>query len=223
MSLSVVAVLTPWAVRNALEMDSPIVLAANFGYNLRIGHAPYATGRYLVPQDLWDAQPGLTFQEREILFNDLGFQRAVEYAAEHPREETALSGRKIAALWRPDSDALKWVTSFGRNPLREGYWEPLRILLDVTYLTVVSLSLVGAFLLPSRRGVAFVVVLLFLWTTIHIAFFGEPRYHLPLLAVLAPMAGGSVISIASRTQAWYSAHCGLHRRVEWHGHAEDLP
>jgi 4-amino-4-deoxy-L-arabinose transferase-like glycosyltransferase len=42
----------PWGARNWVHFQAPILLSANFGYDLRIGHAPYTTGRYIVPQDL---------------------------------------------------------------------------------------------------------------------------------------------------------------------------
>lgn len=205
MSLLAAVVLGPWAVRNVVVMDSPIALSANFGYNLRIGHAPYSTGRYIVPQDLWDAQPGLSFHERETLFNELGRERAVQYAIQHPGRELSLSGKKIIALWRPDSDALKWVTSFGQNPLPAGYWEPLRIVSDTTYLTIVAAAGAALFLLQEKRGVAFVAALIGLWTCMHVAFFGEPRFHLPMLVVIVPMAGSAFATLAGRIRGWYAS------------------
>ena len=105
-------VLAPWSLRNARVMDSPMLLSANFGYNLRIGHADYSTGRYILPRDLWDAQPGITFQERESVFNDLGLRRAVSYAVHNPVREMSLSVRKVVWLWRPDSDAIAWAIEF---------------------------------------------------------------------------------------------------------------
>ena len=192
-------VLAPWAIRNTVVMDSPIVLSANFGYNLRIGHAPYSTGRYILPQDLWDAEPGISLKEREVVFNDLGRRRALRYALDHPQRELALAGRKIVWLWRSDSDALHWATTFGATPLPSRAWEPLRLLLDVTYLIVLALA--GATLLRIRersRTLAFPLLLVAGWTLLHVIFFGEPRYHLPLLVVLVPMAASTAVWAASR-------------------------
>jgi len=204
------AVLAPWALRNARVMDSPIVLSANFGYNLRIGHAPYSTGRYLAPQDLWDEQPGITFQEREVLFNDLGTRRAIDYAGGNPGREVELSARKVVALWRPDSDVLVWVSSHGRTPLPARAWEPLRLLLDTTYLALLALSAgaLAAFR-QLRSSLVFPVLLVLLWTAAHVVFFGEPRYHLPVLAFLAPMAGWTLLWLARpllRARAGPAAH-----------------
>jgi 4-amino-4-deoxy-L-arabinose transferase-like glycosyltransferase len=200
-TLLALGVLAPWAIRNAIVMDSPIVLSANFGYNLRIGHAPYSTGGYLVPQDLWDAEPSITFQDREVVFNNLGTRRALRYVAAQPRQEITLTGHKIVRLWRPDSDSLHWATTFGATPLPSHAWEPLRLLLDVTYLAVLALA--GAALLrvrELRRALTFAMLLIAGWTALHVLFFGEPRYHLPLLVVLIPMAASTLVWAAQRAQ-----------------------
>lgn len=182
-------IIAPWSVRNDRALGSPIVLSTNLGYNLRIGHASYTTGRYIVPQDLWDADPGISFQQREIVFNDLGTRRGIRYAATHPRDELGLSLRKVEWLWRPDSDVLTHVSSYGITPLPTRAWEPLRLTLDATYLLFLALAGLGLFRLGrSSQALPFIVLLVAGWTGVHVAFFGEPRYHLPLLAVLAPFA-----------------------------------
>lgn len=189
-----VVVLAPWVVRNSLTMDSPVVLSTNLGYNLRVGHAPYSTGRYTLPRDLWRDSEGRSFQEREVRFNELGLRRAREYATHHPEHEVELVGRKIMWLWRPDSDVVDWVESFGATPLPEGGQGPLRMLVDSTYFGL--LALVGAAPLVARghaRGLLFAGLLIAAWTAIHVVFFSEPRYHLPALAVLAPAAGVTLV------------------------------
>ena len=188
--------LVPWSIRNAMVMDSQIALSANMGYNLRIGHASYSNGRYLVPEDLWMEKPGISFKEREPLFNDLGAERARSYALHHPVRELALSGHKIVWLWRPDSDALVWVSTFGATPLAHGTRQPLRFALDASYLSVLALASIALFIGRSRRASIFVATWIAFWTAIHIVFFGEPRYHLPMLVMIVPgAAAGSIDAV----------------------------
>ena len=40
------------------------------------------------------------------------------------------------------------------------------------------------------------ILLVVLWTATHVVFFGEPRYHLPMLALLIPMAAASLVWLA---------------------------
>jgi 4-amino-4-deoxy-L-arabinose transferase-like glycosyltransferase len=194
--VAAVLVVAPWSVRNLRVMDSPMLLSANFGYNLRIGHADYSTGRYILPGDLWGAEPGITFRARESLFNDLGTRRAVDYAVHHPARELTLSFRKVMWLWRPDSDALDWVSSYGLTPIPRGLAQPLRLLLDCSYLALLVVAAAALLLSSARKALLLPLILVLSWTAAHIVFFGEPRYHLPLLTLLAPMAGASLVWVA---------------------------
>jgi hypothetical protein len=38
-------------------------------------------------------------------------------------------------------------------------------------------------------------IVLALWTLIHIVFFGEPRYHLPVLIIMIPMAARVLVEL----------------------------
>jgi 4-amino-4-deoxy-L-arabinose transferase-like glycosyltransferase len=182
-------VVAPWSIRNVRVTGSPILLSANLGYNLRVGHAPYSTGRYILPHDLWDAEPEIsTFKEREPLFNELGVERAVKYALGHPLREGELAVRKAIWLWTPDTDALVWI-NWGGKPIPEAAREPLRWALDGSYFAIVALAGCAfvrvRYLMPQLGFLLMVVVV---WTAFHVIFFGEPRYHLPLLAVMMPAA-----------------------------------
>src|SRR5205085_12177685 len=105
----VAVLLVPWAVRSSVAL-SAVLLSTNGGYNLRVGHAPYATGRYVAPQDLWD-EPAADFQALERVFNTKGVQRAYAYAIHHPLRESRFAAKKVGYLWSPDTDALTWLQS----------------------------------------------------------------------------------------------------------------
>jgi 4-amino-4-deoxy-L-arabinose transferase-like glycosyltransferase len=194
-AVSAAVVLTPWAVRSSLAMDSPVLLSTNFGYNLRVGHAPYSSGRYETPHDLW-AEPASSFRELEVTFNDAGRDRAVDYAIGHPIREVELSVRKVVGLWRPDTDALTWVASYGLTPLPDGSEAPLKAAIVGGYVLLLALAAYGM----ARAGeeyARFAVAAVLLWTVVHVVFFGEPRYHVPLLVLLAPPAGRSAARLAA--------------------------
>jgi len=193
MLVAAVLVLAPWSVRNIRAMGSPILLSSNFGYNLRIGHAEYSTGRLVAPNDLYIANPGMTFRASESALNDLGTRRAIDYAVHHPARELTLSFRKAMWLWRPDSDVLNWYTIYSPTwILKVGLVSPLRLLVDYSYVALLVAA--AALLLTSARRALLLPLVLFLsWTAVHIVFFGEPRFHLPLLTLLAPMAGASLV------------------------------
>lgn len=187
-ALAVASILiVPWIVRNVVALQTKPVLASNVGYNLRIGHAPYSSGAFVVPVDLYNDTQDMSWQQRELAFNELGTRRAVRYALTHPDRELELSGRKIMWLWRSDVEALAWVApgdylGDGRGPAR---WS-----IDASYLALLFAAALGSFagIRSELRGVAFAVLLMGAWTLFHIVFFGQPRFHLPVLVVLIPLA-----------------------------------
>ena len=190
--LAAAAVIVPWTVRNLVTFEAPIVIAATDGYNLRIGHSPYATGRYILPQDLWDAEPGITLKEREILFSRLGRERAVDYALSHPGEELVLALKKLYYVAIPDSDSIDWA-NVAPSPVAPSWLlDSLARLGDAYYWGLLLLAALALIRLRSVTLVRLMGVTLALWAVFHIAFFGEPRYHIPLLPLLALLAAAGL-------------------------------
>ena len=80
------------------------------------------------------------------------------------------------------------------------------MLLDVSYLTVMAAAAVGLLLLPGPRGTRmFVLIFVALWTLFHVVFFGEPRFHLPILAIIIPAAAVLPVMVAERIKRWRTA------------------
>ena len=200
-SLAAVAVIAPWTVRNLVTFEAPIVISANDGYNLRIGHSPYATGRYILPQDLWDAEPGITMKEREVLFSRLGRERAVDYALSHPREELVLALKKLYYLTIPDSDSIAWANVASSPVAPSWVLESLARLAAAYYWALLLFAAVALTRLRSVTPVRLMGVTLALWAVFHIAFFGEPRYHIPLLPPLALLAATGLREL---WRLWYA-------------------
>jgi 4-amino-4-deoxy-L-arabinose transferase-like glycosyltransferase len=191
-TVALLLVLTPWTLRNLSKFDEPILLSSNFGYNLRIGHAPYANGRFVDPVDLYElVDPG---EHLELTLNSEGTRLALDYLKDNPGRELPLSVDKVRWLWSPDTDVVLWLESFGRTPVAElartlvqwavrlGHWAALLLLVPA----VVALG-------RRHRAVVLAGLLALGWTAVHIVFFGEPRYHLPLLPLLLPLSGAGVL------------------------------
>lgn len=190
-----VLVLLPWAVRNTLLFDYPILLSTNVGYNLRVGHAPYATGRFIDPDDIYLGNAA-TYQDLELLLHRNGLRMALDYAAGNPRRELELSVEKARWMWSPDWDVLTWVESFGERPLRAGWYEPLKSTVRAGHWLTLGLAVTSlAAWRMHREGLLFVALAGVVWTGIHIVFFGEPRFRLPLLPMLLPVNAVGVLVI----------------------------
>ncbi|MGD0765213.1 MAG: glycosyltransferase family 39 protein [Dehalococcoidia bacterium] len=181
-------VVLPWTVRNVATFHAPVVVSVNDGFNLRIGHSPYATGRYIVPQDLWTMDPGISYTEREALFSREGRNLAIKYAVGHPLRELTLSGKKLYYLFIPDSDSLDWA-NYGPTPVAPaGVRNVLQWFSDWYYGALVLLAVVGAVAFRRLKAVQFIVIVVALWAAFHVVFFAEPRFHIPLLPLAVLLA-----------------------------------
>jgi 4-amino-4-deoxy-L-arabinose transferase-like glycosyltransferase len=187
------AVILPWTVRNHIAMGEPYLINDNFCYNLRASHAPYSTGGSVPPQDLWDEQPGISFRERELLFDDTGCGRAWEYAREHPGRELELAPKKIGWLLRSDAaDAIEWSRSLGRTPMHRDA-DGLVLIGDIVWYPMLALALMSPLLLARSRETVALWLALAAWAALHLVFHGEPRYHVAVVPMLIALAAATLM------------------------------
>jgi hypothetical protein len=189
--------LVPAVIWNTARTGEPTFLSGNFGYNLRIGHAPYSTGRFVTPMDLW--QPGVT-EIRPGAYPDdtVGMKRAIRYAFTHPVHEVELSARKFYYLFSTDSDALYWASNFGRTPILDSDTTTQRIgdVADFAWFAVLILAVASLPRTLTRHGgLGFLWSVMVLWILVHIAFFGEPRYRLPIMPILTTFAAVTLVEL----------------------------
>lgn len=222
LALATTLFIVPWAVRNQMVMGRPYLIQDNLGYVLRQAHAPYSNGTTVPPQDLWDERPGISFKERELFFDDEGRSRAWRYARTHPRRELHLAALRLGWLVRSDAaPAVAWSESLGSTPIDLGAHELWVWLGDVFYYPLLALATFALLIDPprsrlSRRALLrplpdrgsgsqgharLYVALLSLvaaWVVLHLVFWGEPRYHVPLVPVVVVLAAIGIVTVAQR-------------------------
>ncbi len=215
-----VAVVAPWTVRNAVEMHAFIPISTNSGAALRVGHNADSIGT-----TKWTDDDVGGFRMWESLYNPewevQGYREytnlAIDYALTHPVHELQLAGLKTYHLYRSDSTVIPFLTTLGATPLEpEGLESALRWVLDSAwYALVFAAVLTLPFWLRrangnrrtadgDRRADAarlLPVTVVVLWTLFHMAFLGEPRYHVPLYPLLIIAAVGGISALSSRLRA----------------------
>lgn len=188
----------PWAARNEIAMGRPYVINDNLGYNLRVANAPYARGATLAPQDLWDARPGISFHERELFFDDEGRSRAIAYAREHPGRELQLAVLRVGWLMRSDAEpAVRWSESLGATPIGRGH-DAFVLAGDVYWYGLLALAAASLFMARRDRLWLALWSTVGVWIALHLVFAGEPRYHVPLVPVLALLAAATIVEARTR-------------------------
>ena len=196
--VAIAVFVVPWAIRNEAVMGEPYLINGNLGYNLRLAHAPYSTGTSVPPQDLWDEQPGISFKERERLFDELGRERALDYALGHPRREAELAVKRVLYLLESDAAAsIDWSESLGRTPIGRGR-DAFVLIGDIYWYAMLAHATLSLVVVRRTREWWALWSMVAAWITLHTIFAGEPRYHVPLTPIVAALAAAVTLNLLRR-------------------------
>ncbi len=197
------AVIAPWSIRNAVVANAPVIISANVGDNLCMGHYPGAQGHFALPDHCFadEGYEGLGRAEYEVRRNDDNIRKAFEFALNNPRREVILIAKKARWLWDHDHDGLWAVESYGDDPfiqpaLRTGLAHLADSFFVVTAI-VGGLGLVAFVRLPWEPRRLFVLLALLGLANVPLIFFGDARFHVPALPLLALSAAVFVVSLGA--------------------------
>lgn len=206
-TLAAAAVILPWSLRNVEVMESPILLSSNVGDNLCIGHNPEATGAFQMPSSCLDGYEGLVRPEYEVARDTDGRARALEFIREHPAEQLRLVPLRAYHTFKADTDGLAAAESYGADPfIGRGLRSALELAANVTFFATLVLGVAAVFVLRGRRGErdpgrTFVVLAAVSLAATPLAFFGDERFHVPVVPFLVLGAAALVAWALDRRQA----------------------
>ena len=205
-AIAAVAIISPWTIRNAVELHAFVPISTNSGAALRVGHNEDSIGMTKWTDDdvggfrMWESpyRP-----DWEVLGYREYTKLAIGYALTHPVHEVELAGRKIYHLYRSDSTVIPWLNTLGATPLEpEGLQTALRHTLDVSYYALIFVTIGSAIFWFRRDAKRWLLVnVLLVWTLFHILFLGEPRYHVPLYPLFFIAAAGGIWACIDRARA----------------------
>jgi 4-amino-4-deoxy-L-arabinose transferase-like glycosyltransferase len=194
LALGMGLIVAPWTARNAIQLHAPVLIATNAGVDFWIGHHQSAAGDFgpTGGAQLVFSHPELDPVTREVRVNNEGFEKGLSFAVTHPAQELVLPFKKLFWLYYNDEEGLRWNEGHGGQdflpgPVRDG----LLALSNVYYFAVLGLLLLGTGRWISLRepGRLLLLSLVGYWTLIHLVFFGNPRFHAPVMPLVALLAG----------------------------------
>ena len=208
-----VLVVLPWTIRNAITMDSFVVISTSAGVNFWQGHHAGASGGNEFPTELLERYGPLTRPGAEVAISNAGLREGRRFALTHPREELSLSVRKVRELYKDDLIGLYLNEDFGQRPFTlEGLASRLRPVTNAAYFLVLGLAgiAMARWALERGRGPVLPVLVVLVWTAGHIAVFGQPRYHFPLVPLFCILAGWALAAVPL---GWPQMRTDTHRRI----------
>ena len=188
--------LAPWAVRNQRELGTPAIIATNVGGNLWLGNHAGSTGRMQTAQPLpLPSRAGLTQQQYEVKGDRMQLRNALSYMASHPADEVRLAGLKLRALYESDATGLDWNSAYRRDFYHGNWGDWLRALADGFWFAALGFAGVGLLADRARlRGpLAVLPLTVLMWTAVHLVFFGDSRFHYPIVFIVALFAARGVL------------------------------
>ena len=190
-------VLAPWMVRNYLLFDRLIFVSANTGVNLWIGNNPNADGAYAFPRDM--SNPLFIYFSDALATEDHAYRLAFEFMRTRPGDALRLLPAKLFFFYNANDYGLHWNRLSARDPAQRGGGVAAFAFVNVVYVMVVLAAGAGVLHLllgPRRTRLAYSGLWIALyWTLIHLPFFGQDRFILPLLPVLTMYAGVGIAAL----------------------------
>jgi 4-amino-4-deoxy-L-arabinose transferase-like glycosyltransferase len=203
-TLAVVLVLTPWTIRNVRETDSFVVISTNLGDNLCMSRHAGATGAFQSGSACTVRARGLKRPEYEVEVNNTNIRRAVRFVTSHPLSEAKLVFLRGYHTVENDHDGLLASESYGANLFIPSVWRRvLEIVADAYFFVTLVLGLlaVPAFLGRHRPWRLFFLLAAAALAVQPLIFFGDPRFHVPVLPFVAVLAA----VVLTRTRSLFAA------------------
>lgn len=186
--VAVVVVLLPWSIRNIRETDSLVVISTNLGDNLCMSRRTDATGAFQGGTACTVRARGSTTADREVDVNSTNIRRAARFVRDHPLDEARLVFLRGYHTLKNDHDGLLASESYGSNRYIPSFLRrTLEIVADGYFFVALVL---GVLAVPVFVGRGRPWRLFFLLAAVALAvqpliFFGDPRFHLPVLPFMA--------------------------------------
>ena len=198
--------LTPWVQRNYALYGRFVPTDSSSGFNVLLGNYPGATGRHPgIPAVEAAAQTYWGTARNDVERSDIGLQVARAFVKEHPAQAARLSLAKAGYLLGLEGREHAWGYSHHyqgrRAPSTVWAWGIAIIISFPLVMIAASVGLWRPGLTRNPLGVLILATLVCV-VALHVASFGDSRFHLPWIPFLAMLAGRAFSGDAAERWTW---------------------
>ncbi len=209
LGVGMAAIVVPWSIRNAMTMGTAS-LSTNGGIGLITGANDRATGDHmLLEEPALMAATGVPAGERvarQVEVDRTLKAAALRWIAGHPLAYLSLGVKKVALVWRKDTDAF-WSLE-NSYPGAARTIRIAQIVNQLYYLVLLVLALpafwIGARAVVTGRGPHRPLALLLLMPVFvsltAFVFTGQVRYHHPAMPFVVLAAGWTLVRLLARAR-----------------------
>jgi 4-amino-4-deoxy-L-arabinose transferase-like glycosyltransferase len=225
--LACLIVLAPWLAFTTRVAGGPL-LDATSGMNVLLGNHDAATGRLSLDDDTPLRRQYVDGAMSVADGNRRAFAAGLAWARSDPGAWVRLAGRKLGYLLGLEGREHAWAYGLGYFGPRRGWvvatWGTLLVMAFPLLCVATAWGVLSSAVAWDRTHVAMAA---FVAATgaLHVASFGESRFHLPLVPVLAVVASLGSRSVAAPGFAWRAVAVAVAivlLCVAWFGQAGEL-
>ncbi len=199
-ALGLAIVVAPWTVRNYVSMGYPILLAIDGPSAFFNAHNPLAFGgqtpaMHDLRHQLWPDLVGKPYSSVEVEQARREMRYGLDYMLAHPVREISQVPKRLQHLFEDDH----WALNPLLNVLTPAWNRRCGLAADGYFYAVLLLALAGVRRAWNTPPAAILFFTLGYFLVLHgVLFFGESRYHAPLIPILCLFAALGARSLWSR-------------------------
>jgi 4-amino-4-deoxy-L-arabinose transferase-like glycosyltransferase len=188
--------LAPWVQRNYGLYQRVIPTDTSSGFNVLLGNYPGATGRHPgIPAVEAAAQTYWNTTRNDLERSEIGMQVGRDFVRDNPGRAATLAVLKVGYLFGVEGREHAWGYSHHLQGRRDSSviwaWGIAIMVSFPVLMTVASIGLWRPGITRSPAAVS-IVAIMFAVTLLHVASFGDSRFHLPWIPLVAILAARAV-------------------------------
>jgi 4-amino-4-deoxy-L-arabinose transferase-like glycosyltransferase len=194
-ALIVLIILLPWVIHHSRIMGKPASIENSLWYNLYITYHPEGNGNF-VSEIAIKPLFILDDAERDAYCK----QFALQFIKDNPGEAIKRIITRTPAFFGPETRVFNYFYSnnfVGNIP--QPWISFVYLLLIVPWFFISLFGFIGSLSIQNKCDSGILLVILALYCLPHLPITTEPRYHLAMVPLLAPMA---VIGVTSLGRKW---------------------
>lgn len=185
-------VIAPWTIRNLVVLGEPIAVSTGVADALCMGRHDGADGRFVPSPDCDEGFKKVPLADSELERYHTNIDRSVSWVTQNPLSEIRQWFNRMLWAHREDHDALEQVAP----RLSSFQYATFSTIADGFYFVLLGLGLLGARAFARRREPRGLLLLLAAASlaVVPLLLFGDPRYKVPLVPVLAILAAPAALA-----------------------------
>ena len=203
-TLAMALFIVPWSLRSSIRMGTPVLISLNAGDNFCMGNHEGASGHFTLTEKCFGGDQEGDSRTLEVERNREGVEKGLTFIVENPLEAGRIVLRKAYYLVYRDSDGLFAVESYGNDLFIPTFRrDVLASVANAYYFVAAAYAALGVglwFARPELRRTLLLLIAAYV-AAVPLIFFGDPRFHFPVIPLVCVMAGSAMAAVWERARA----------------------